>query len=111
MTGSVPTRTTKFCHHCGYVIDAGASSCVRCGEPQGAVVLATESDKRLLPTSLLCLVLGVFGAHRFYAGKTGTGLLQLLTAGGLGLWWLYDLIMVLTGSFRDADGERITEWV
>ena len=54
--------------------------------------------------------LGVFGGHRFYAGKIGTGFLMLLTAGGGGLWWLYDLVLVAFGSFRDADGRRISRW-
>jgi hypothetical protein len=111
MSTYAPTRTTKFCPSCGYVVDADASQCPRCGHQLPALAPFSNSERRRLPASLLCFFLGVFGAHRFYAGKTGTGLLQLLTAGGLGLWWLYDLIMVLTGSFRDADGERITEWV
>ncbi|MFL5403922.1 MAG: NINE protein [Gemmatimonadales bacterium] len=55
-------------------------------------------------------VLGVFGAHRFYVGKTGTGLLMLCTLGGAGLWWLYDLILVAGGSFRDASGRLVTYW-
>jgi TM2 domain-containing membrane protein YozV len=70
--------------------------------------LATE--KHILPASLLCAFLGVFGAHRFYVGKTGTGLLQLFTLGGLGIWMLYDLIMLVTGEFTDAEGSRLTEW-
>jgi TM2 domain-containing membrane protein YozV len=55
-------------------------------------------------------VLGVFGAHRFYVGKTGTGLLMLCTLGGAGLWWLYDLILVAGGSFRDASGRLVSCW-
>jgi len=68
------------------------------------------SDKRILPAFLLCFFLGVFGVHRFYAGKIGTGVLELLTFGGFGIWWLVDLILILTGSFRDGDGRKITEW-
>lgn len=60
-----------------------------------------------LPVAFL---LGVFGAHRFYVGKTGTGLLMLGTVGGLGLWWLYDLILIAAGEFRDADGRRVLRW-
>jgi hypothetical protein len=58
----------------------------------------------------LAIPLGVFGAHRFYVGKVGTGVLQLLTMGGMGLWWLYDLILIASGEFRDADGRRISNW-
>jgi TM2 domain-containing membrane protein YozV len=68
------------------------------------------SDKRILPAFLLCFLLGVFGAHRFYAGKIGTGILELLTFGGFGIWWLVDMIMIVTGSFRDANGQRIDVW-
>src|SRR5262245_44678883 len=59
----------------------------------------------------LCLPpMGVFGAHRFYSGKIGTGILQAITFGGMGVWWLYDMILVATGEFRDADGRRISAW-
>jgi hypothetical protein len=58
----------------------------------------------------LASVLGPFGAHRFYAGKSGTGVLMLCTLGGAGLWWLYDLILVAGGSFRDAEGRLISRW-
>ena len=62
------------------------------------------SDKGFVPTILLCFFLGALGVHRFYVGKIGTGLLQLVTFGGLGLWALVDFIMVVTGNFRDANG-------
>jgi hypothetical protein len=58
----------------------------------------------------LSIVLGVFGAHRFYVGKIGTGLGMLFTFGGLGLWWLYDLILVSAGEFTDIDGRRLVHW-
>ena len=68
------------------------------------------SPKSRTVAFLLALVLGVFGAHRFYAGKIGTGILQLCTLGGLGLWWLYDVIVIASGSFRDAEGRLISNW-
>jgi len=55
-------------------------------------------------------VLGMFGCHRFYVGKIGSGLCQLFTFGGLGIWYLYDVIMVASGSFRDANGRRVVNW-
>jgi TM2 domain-containing membrane protein YozV len=58
----------------------------------------------------LAVLLGPFGGHRFYVGKTGTGMLMLCTLGGAGLWYLYDVIMVATGSFRDAGGRLVSIW-
>jgi hypothetical protein len=68
------------------------------------------SEKSRGVALILETVLGVFGAHRFYVGKTGTGVLMLCTFGGLGLWWVYDFVLIATGSFRDADDRRIIRW-
>jgi len=61
-------------------------------------------------TLALAALLGPFGAHRFYVGKNGTGALMLATLGGLGVWYVYDLITILGGSFRDASGRLVTQW-
>ncbi len=68
------------------------------------------SDKRILPTFLLCLLFGIFGAHRFYVGKVGTAILMIFTIGGLGIWATIDLIMIIVGAFTDVDGDKLTEW-
>lgn len=65
------------------------------------------SEKGFVPTILLCFFLGMFGVHRFYAGKILTGILQLLTLGGLGIWVLIDFILIVTGSFKDGEGYPI----
>ena len=65
------------------------------------------SDKGFVPTILLCFFLGTFGVHRFYVGKIGTGLLQLITLGALGIWTLVDFIMIVVGNFRDKEGRVI----
>jgi len=62
------------------------------------------SKKGFVPTILLCLFLGGFGIHRFYVGKIGTGILMLLTLGGLGVWSLIDLIRIICGNFKDKEG-------
>ena len=62
------------------------------------------SDKGFVPAALLCFFLGVFGIHRFYVGKIGTGILMLVTLGGLGIWALVDLVLIIVGSFKDKNG-------
>ena len=63
-----------------------------------------KSEKGFVPTLLLALFLGALGVHRFFVGKIGTGVLQLITLGGLGIWALIDVIMIVVGSFKDEDG-------
>ena len=68
------------------------------------------SEKKILPAFLLCFFLGCFGAHRFYVGKVGTAILQIVTLGGLGIWALIDFIMIIIGSFTDKEGNKLTQW-
>ncbi len=68
------------------------------------------SDKSRGIATALAATLGVFGVHRFYVGKIGTGLLMLLTGGGMGIWYVYDVIIVASGAFRDAEGYARTVW-
>lgn len=68
------------------------------------------SDKILLPAFLLAFFFGIFGAHRFYVGKIGTGFLQLFTLGGFGIWATIDWILLLCKVFTDGNGRRITDW-
>jgi len=65
--------------------------------------VATGS-KSWIATLLLCFFVGVLGVHRFYVGKVGTGILMLITFGGLGIWSLIDFIMIAVGKFSDKQG-------
>jgi len=53
---------------------------------------------------------GIFGLHRFYTGHTRTGVWMGLTLGGLGVWCLYDVVVIAAGDFADADGRRVVRW-
>ena len=66
-----------------------------------------KSDKDWLLTLLLSIFLGTLGVHRFYTGKIGTGILQLVTVGCCGIWTLIDIIMIAIGKFKDAKGKYI----
>ncbi len=68
---------------------------------------AGTSEKSFVTTLILCVLLGGLGVHRFYVGKIGTGILMLLTLGGLGIWALIDLIIIATKSFKDSEGNVI----
>lgn len=68
------------------------------------------SPKSRFVALLLCFFLGYLGIHRFYVKKIGTGLLQLITFGGLGIWVLIDLILILVGAFKDHEGRKLFLW-
>lgn len=101
------TEFQKYCHNCGEAIDIKAEMCPKCGVRQPITEPMLKKDNRGLTVLLLCLLLGPFGVHRFYTGHTGIGIIQLLTLGGCGIWALVDLIIILTGGYRDADGNPI----
>lgn len=65
------------------------------------------SDKPGTVVLLLCFFVGVLGIHRFYVGKMGTGILQLITLGGFGLWTLVDFVMIVAGKFTDSNGRIV----
>ncbi len=65
------------------------------------------SEKKKSSALLLCFFLGVFGVHRFYVGKTGTGILWLFTLGLMGVGTLVDFIMIATGSFKDKEKRQL----
>ncbi len=66
-----------------------------------------KSQKSWVVALLLCFFLGGLGVHRFYVGKVGTGIVQLLTVGGFGIWALIDFIIILVGSFSDSEGKTL----
>jgi hypothetical protein len=68
------------------------------------------SPKSRIAVALFAWFLGIFGVHRFYLGKIGTGIVMLLTLGGLGIWATIDFIMAVAGKMKDKEGRPITKW-
>ena len=66
------------------------------------------SNKSKSTTFLLCYFLGALGVHRFYLGKLITGILMLITGGGLMIWWLIDLYRIITGRLKDKQGNDLS---
>jgi len=102
----------KYCIECGVLINIKAEICPKCGVRQQ--LLATplsaeivEQRNKWITCLLLCWFLGVLGIHRFYTGHTALGVLQLLTLGGCGIWALIDFIIIVSGNFKDAQGNPI----
>lgn len=110
----------KYCTGCGGQIPSEAMFCSKCGkqteltaavqQPQPIiinnnivqnmppVVIQGGKQKSKWLSFILCFFFGIWGVHRFYEGKIGTGLLWLFTAGMFGIGWLVDLIIILTKS-------------
>jgi TM2 domain-containing membrane protein YozV len=119
-----------YCSRCGQHIEAPEemagvqSNCPSCQAPvvipsqashaippvletAAPKVSALNNGTKFYPAFFLGLFLGVFGIHRFYLGKIWTGLFQLITLGGLGIWAMVDVIRILLGKFKDKAGKTI----
>ncbi|MCD7858164.1 MAG: TM2 domain-containing protein [Clostridiales bacterium] len=126
-----PKEKTMFCSKCGKEIDAEAVVCPYCGVPtknfkqeqsaQQPVINITNTNENInqnrnvaggvaypakskMVALLLAIFLGGLGVHRFYLGKTGTGIIWLLTFGCYGIGWIVDIIMIAIGAMRDKHG-------
>ena len=118
---SISSKPQKFCVHCGKSIDADSVVCVHCGKQVSELKTAAQAaptvvvnntntnvntNSNRVPTRagrecnklvsfLLCLFLGCFGAHKFYEGKIGMGILYLFTGGLFLIGWFVDCIAIL----------------
>jgi len=107
--GTPPKAGNKYCHNCKAETAYNTTICMKCGVSLNDENSFTGEGKDWLTTLLLCLFLGYLGIHRFYTKHTAIGVIQLLTVGGCGIWALIDLIQILTGSFKDADGNKLVK--
>jgi TM2 domain-containing membrane protein YozV len=96
-----------YCHACGAIIKKEAEICPKCGVRQAQAKKSGDVSQNWLTCLLLAIFLGEFGGHRFYTGKIGTAILMILTLGGCGIWWIIDIVMIISGKFTDADGNPI----
>jgi len=69
------------------------------------------SPKRRLLVALLCVFLGFLGIHRIYVEKYPSGVIQMFSLGGLGVWAIFDLALILSGRFTDAKGSPVSQWL
>ena len=105
--GTPPKAGNKYCYNCKAETDANAVICMKCGVSLNEGNAVVGGGKDWLTTLLLCIFLGTLGIHRFYTKHTVIGVVQILTLGGCGIWTLIDLILIVTGSFKDADGNNL----
>lgn len=113
--GAMVQTSLVYCQKCGSAMEREDRFCRKCGWDSAGPVIpapipANVSDKKRLAAALLCFLLGVFGVHRFYVGKVGTGLLWLFTLGFVGMGMLADLILILAGEFKDSEGKKLYVW-
>lgn len=108
------------CTYCGEVYKSGASDAKNSSGVAGPSVTVINqvsniniSDGRVFRavsskskgfTLLLVIFLGYFGAHYFYVGKVGMGLLYLFTLGIFGIGWIVDIFRIAAGNFTDSRG-------
>ncbi len=69
--------------------------------------MAEGEKKQYMVALLLSVFLGGLGVDRFYLGYTVLGIVKLVTAGGCGIWWLIDLILIATKKLKDAIGNDL----
>lgn len=110
-----PTKDQKYCKFCGEIIDKECVICPKCGKQveelkaaqPNVVIHNTNTNvnknqirgygrpKNKWVALFLCVFFGWMGAHKFYEGKVGMGILYLCTVGLLGIGWIIDIISML----------------
>lgn len=74
------------------------------------IELPEVSERSRSVALILGVMGGVFGLHRFYVGRAQSAVAMVLTLGGMGIWWLYDMVTLVAGEFRDAEDLPLRNW-
>lgn len=74
------------------------------------IIQKNISPKSRTTTLVLCILLGYFGGHQFYAGRKTMGIVYIFTLGLFTIGWIIDFIMIITGNYKDKEGRLITTW-
>jgi TM2 domain-containing membrane protein YozV len=77
--------------------------------PDPKLAVPPNKQRHFLAAFFFSFFLGVFGVDRFYLGKIGTGIFKLLTFGGLGIWAIVDLSLIMSGAMKDRQGNNLLE--
>ena len=122
--GAKPSAGNSFCSACGAETNPLAEICIKCGVRLVKAGAVDISPKSRLTATLLVWFLGIFGAHRFYLGKTGTAIAMLVLGilyfstvwvygigfifgVAVGIWAFIDFIMAVAGVMKDKEGKLI----
>ena len=100
--GQRPRAGTRHCWSCGAETLPQTEICVKCG-----VRLTSTGDKEWIVALLLSIIVGALGVDRFYLGYVGLGIVKLLTAGGCGIWYIVDIILIAMNKLPDAQGRPL----
>lgn len=112
--GAPVDQESRFCSYCGESVERAAETAkdhqeihIHYHQETKYASKETFSSKSRVTALVLCLLLGVLGAHKFYLGKFWVGVVYIFTYGLFGIGWLIDLVTLIAGNPTDKKGYRL----